>query len=138
MTQDDFENFLKDISDCFVTGDFDQWAGIVLLPLSLITKDGLVVLTTRDELRVNFEHYLTAAKIMRLDTVSRRPISLEDCGDGTFIATYQTELMSGGVRAEKPYVSSALLRTLDGRIRMMSIMNARGHHNWTGVTPDQS
>lgn len=135
MTDDDVETFLEDISRCFVDRDFDLWSSVVLLPLSLITQDGPVFVTDHDALKQNFNHYLAAMRIMHLDTVARRALSCEDCRDGTWIVTYETELLSHGTRATEPYVSSALMVRRDGRYRLRSILNARGHHHWTGVSP---
>jgi len=73
--------------------------------------------------------------MMQLDEIYRTPISLEDCGDGTFIGTYETNLLRQGVRATPPYTSSALMVIRDGKFCMTSILNARGHYDWTGVHP---
>ena len=137
MTEPEFEDFLEAISVCFIDRDFGVWASLIRLPFTFVTKDGPVLLSTPDELEVSFNHYLTAMDIMRLDTVVRQPISLEDCKDGTFIGTYRTELLSGGKRATDPYTSSALLHPSDAGWQMSSIMNARGHHEWTGHAPVQ-
>ena len=71
---------------------------------------------------------------MALDFVDRTPISLEECPDGTWLGTFQTRLLSQEILATKPYTSTALLQMSDGRLRMSSMLNARGHFEWTGVT----
>lgn len=135
MTDADLIAFLDDISACFLIPDFGLWQSRVSLPLSLVTKDGPVMLTTTAELRENFNAYLKACDIMGLDTILRHPISIEDCRDGTFIATYRTDLMRGTTHEAPPYTSSALIRHTGGTWRMSSILNARGHHDWTGELP---
>ncbi|SFK04317.1 hypothetical protein [Celeribacter neptunius] len=135
MNEAELRAFLDDISTCFITGDFELWSARTLLPFSMVTKEGPVLLTTESELRHNFELYLEACKIMRLDEVYRRPIALEDCHDGTFIATYETELLCHGQRATEPYTSSALIHRTPEGDKMSSVMNARGHHPWTGTSP---
>jgi hypothetical protein len=132
---DDFDRFLEEISDCFIQRDFEPWRNRIVLPFSLITKDGPVLLRTTSRLRENFDQYLVACKALSLDQIVRRPISLEDCKDGTWIGTYETNLLSKGQRAVAPYTSSALLVPVDGILKMHSIMNARGHHDWTGEFP---
>ena len=138
MTLAEFREFLDAISDCFITADFAPWEARILLPFSLVTKHFPVVLSTREELRNNFEHYVNACRIMKLDLISRRPISLEDCKDGTFIGTYETELLSRGLRATEPYTASVLLHRTAHGWKMSSILNARGHYDWTGVKPSPS
>lgn len=136
MTLDsDFQEFLDAISECFIVRDFHAWKARILLPFSLVTRDGPVVLHDDFALRRNFDDYLKACDAMSLDKVYRRPISLEDCADGTWIGTYETNLMRKGQRATAPYTSSAMLHPSDQGLRMSSILNARGHHEWTGKKP---
>lgn len=135
MTNDDFLSLLDDISDCFIRANFELWRSRVSLPLSIITKQGPETLSDEAELRDNFLEYLKAAEIIGLDLVLRSPISLEDCQDGSFIATYRTDLLKDGQRQIDPYTSSALIVFEDGTWRIRSILNARGHHDWTGRYP---
>ena len=110
MTDAEFAAFLKDISICFETGDFALWKSRVILPFSLVTKDGPVTILTEEELEENFRAYIQAGEIMGLEEVIRKPMSIEDCKDGTFIATYRTDLMGQGRHQADPYTSSALIR----------------------------
>ncbi|MFK7744410.1 MAG: hypothetical protein AB8B47_05110 [Roseobacter sp.] len=135
MPDAEFQLFLNAVSDCFIAKDFDAWSGRIILPFTLITSAGPIVISTQVELRENFDLYLFACDAMRLDQICRTPISLEKCHDGSWIGTYETSLLSKGVRATEPYTSSALLVEIDGRFKMRSIMNARGHHDWTGKQP---
>ncbi|WP_227268290.1 hypothetical protein [Roseobacter weihaiensis] len=135
MGDTEFQEFLDAISTCFIDRDFATWRDRVIYPFTLITAAGPVLIRDEDELRENFNLYLQACEAMHLDKIYRRPVALEACSDGTWIGTYETNLLSRGVRAAEPYVSSALLRESDGRFKMMSIMNARGHHDWTGKQP---
>lgn len=136
VPDDDFQSFLDAVSICFLKREFSMWQERIILPFSLVTSAGPVVLRNDDALRENFDLYLSACDAMRLDEIVRRPISLEDCLDGTWIGTYETNLLSHGVRATKPYISSALMSYENGFFRMYSILNARGHHDWTGKQPD--
>lgn len=131
MTEGEFQEFLDAISACFITQDFEAWASRITLPFSLITKTGSVYLNDRDALRANFEQYLVACAVMGLDHIYREPLGLEDCGDGFWIGTYKTHLMSQNLRPTQPYVSSAMLEQRDGWITMSSIIGARGHMDWT-------
>lgn len=128
-----FEDFLTDISDCFIDRRLHVWRSRLILPFSLITRDGPVVLYNDERVAENFNHYLTACDAMRLDLVDRTVISLENCQDGTWLGTFQTRLVSQGILATDPYTSTALLRMVDGRYRMSSMLNGRGHKEWTGV-----
>ena len=131
MTDADFQDFLDAISVCFIAQDFAGWRARTLLPFTLVTARGSEVFTTESALAKNFSLYLDACKIMSLDAIHRRPISLELCRDGLWMGTYETNLMSHGQRATDPYLSTALLHPLSDGPRMSSIMNARGHHDWT-------
>ena len=135
MTDAEFQIFLDDVSTCFLQRDFDLWQSRIALPFSMVTQAGPVVLETVDELRDNFDLYIVACKSMHLDNIVRLPISLEDCQDGTWLGTYQTHLMSGGQRATDPYTSTAMMSQYAGVWKMTSILNARGHHQWTGQSP---
>jgi hypothetical protein len=96
-----------------------------------------VILHDRSELKSNFDIYLEACKILNLDKIYRKPISLENCEDGTWIGTYETSLMNGNIRAARPYTSSVLLHEFANGWKMSAILNARGHHEWTSTTPGQ-
>ncbi len=88
---------------------------------------------TEEAVAKNFDHYLAACEIMRLDLVDRRIISLDDCNDGTWLGTYETRLISNQILATAPYTSTSLLHFERGRFRMSSMLNGRGHSEWTGV-----
>ena len=60
-------------------------------------------------------------------------VTLEDCADGTWLGTYETRLLANGLLATDPYISTALLSWNGNVVRMSSILNGRGHHEWTGA-----
>ena len=132
---EDFQVFLDDISICFIEEHFAGWENRILLPFSMVTSAGTVAFEDNGSLRRNFEHYLTACRVLRIDAIIRRPIELVECEDGTLMGTYETELLSHGLRVTDPYTSNALLCYCDGVLKMNSILNAKGHHSWTGVYP---
>ncbi|GAA6178975.1 hypothetical protein NBRC116594_04130 [Shimia sp. NS0008-38b] len=127
-----FELFLDDISRAFLKCDFELWRSRLELPLSLITKSNAVVLETEDAVVENFALYLQAVDVMGLDLIHRTPISLEKCPDGTWLGTFQTRLLRQETLTTPPYTSTALLHDIDGRFAMSSMLNARGHTEWTG------
>ena len=133
--QESFQTFLDAISMCFIHRDFEMWRSRVIYPVSLITSAGPNIINDDAQLQVNFELYLRACDAMKLDKIYRTPLSLEDCHDGHWIGTYETNMLSRGVRATLPYTSSVLLQEVDGRFKMTSVLNARGHHDWTGTQP---
>lgn len=133
ISNDDFKEFLDDISDCFIRRDVSAWRHRLVLPFSIITREGPVVMDTDNDVSTNFGHYLAACEAMSLSMISRRPIYLEDCADGTWLGTYETRLLANGLLATDPYVSTVLLSLDDGVVRMSSILNGRGHHEWTGM-----
>lgn len=129
----DFREFLDDISECFTQRDVALWRHRIILPFSIITRCGPVVMDTETAVSNNFDNYLIACDVMSLNMISRRPISLEDCADKTWLGTYETRLLANGLLATNPYTSTALLTWDDGVVRMSSILNGRGHHEWTGL-----
>ncbi|MEX0286877.1 MAG: hypothetical protein AB3N23_19915 [Paracoccaceae bacterium] len=133
MTEE-FDSLLDDISRCFVERDFDLWTSRLLLPFSIITRIGPTAMTSEADLRRNFQYYLTAMEIMAVDMVDRTAISLENCEDGTWLGTFQTRLVSQGKLATDPYTATGLLQIQDGRFMMSSMLNGRGHFEWTGVS----
>ncbi|MGP6089526.1 hypothetical protein [Antarctobacter jejuensis] len=134
----DFSKFLEDISSCFVLHDLKRWRSRLLLPFSMVTSDGPVTLTSESDVERNFRLYMQAFDEMALDLVHREPLNIEHCPDGTVLATYRTHLMSKGLRAAPAYVSTALLQNENDGWRMSAILNARGHHQWTGRPPKNS
>ncbi|MEP4198431.1 MAG: hypothetical protein ABJL99_22660 [Aliishimia sp.] len=130
ISNEQFQAFLDEISECFVTRDFAVWRGKVIYPFSLITSAGPVTLRNDDELRRNFEMYLFVCDQLNIDKVFRVPKSLENCDDGTWIGTYVTHLMSGAQRAARPFTSSVLMSVTPSGIKMTAILNARGTHEW--------
>jgi hypothetical protein len=127
MTQADFTLFLEQISLCFIQDDVEMLRSCAQLPFTLITKTGPVTLQTDQEFRSYFEMAFKSIAIMRVDQIIRRVVSLEDCKDGTFIGTYETETLSHGQRVETPYISSALLHTTAQGWKASSIMNAQSY-----------
>ena len=128
-----FEAFLDDISRCFTLGNLSLWRRRLRLPFTLVAKDGPVVLETEAAVAENFGHYQMAMDIMRIDLVHRRAISLEDCQDGVWLGTFETRLLSAGQLATAPYTATALLHLTEGHFLMSSMLNGRGHQEWTGV-----
>ncbi|WP_299938690.1 hypothetical protein [uncultured Pelagimonas sp.] len=140
MTFDDaqFDAFLADITDPFLTRDITRWNARIRLPFSLITQNGPVTLQTREEVAQNFDYYLVAMDAMQADLIVREKVGFEPCHDGTVIATYHSHFLRHGTRIRAPYTASALLHPDDGLWRMSSILNALGHHHWTGKHPNPS
>ncbi|KMW57662.1 hypothetical protein AIOL_002627 [Candidatus Rhodobacter oscarellae] len=136
MYDSEFRELLDDISYCFITGDIQSWRNRIIAPFSLVTKHGAEILETEDALRENFGLYRQACTIMGLDEVYREPVSLEACPDGTWLGTYTTHLLAKGKRATAPYTATGLLHLREGRFLMSAILNARGHHEWTGSNID--
>lgn len=131
MTNTEFQDFLDRISTCFIAEDFAAWRSAVLLPLTLVTARGSETFASATALRGNFGQYLTACRVLALDQIYRRPVALERCRDGLWLGTYETNLLRRGERAIEPYTSTALLHELWDGIRLSSILNARGHYDWT-------
>lgn len=131
--RDGFNRFLDDISRCFTERDLDLWMSRLKLPFSIVTRTGPVVMADRNAVTQNFHHYLTAMQIMNVDLVVRRAVSLENCKDGTWLGTFETRLVSGGILTTAPYTSTALLQEEEGRLRMSSMLNGRGHSEWTHI-----
>lgn len=131
--EDSFDLFLDDISRCFLERDLALWQSRLILPFSVVTKDNPIILPDAAAVEQNFQHYLTAMEVMELDLVARQAISLEDCNDGTWLGTFVTRLVSKGILATAPYTATALLQRVDGRFRMASMLNGRGHREWTGI-----
>lgn len=128
-----FEAFLKDISTCFLERDLALWLSRLRLPFSVITRDGPVTLPTEADVARNFDLYLEAMRVMQLTLVTRHAVSLEDCRDGTWLGTFTTRLIRGDQLATAPYTSTGLLHLTEGdRFVMSSMLNGRGHSEWTG------
>ncbi len=98
--QESFQTFLDAISMCFIHRDFEMWRSRVIYPVSLITSAGPNIIHDDAQLQVNFELYLRACDAMKLDKIYRTPLSLEDCHDGHWIGTYETNMLSHGVRCD--------------------------------------
>ena len=130
---DTFENFLNDITSCFLEPNFDLWRSRLILPFSIVMKDGTMVLSDVDEVKRNFDLYLKAVEIMKPDVIDRSIVSFEHCDDGSILGTFRTRVVRDGILVIEPYAGTALLRRIDGRLQMSSLLNARGHHEWTGI-----
>lgn len=138
FTDADFAAFLEDISQAFMLPDYAMWRDRLLLPFSMVTAAGPVTLNTEDDVRCNFDLYLQACSAMGLNFVHRDALHFDLCEDGSVMATYRTHLMHNTVRLADPYTSTALLHPLPDGWRMSAILNARGHHSWTGRMPHNS
>ncbi|WP_305971081.1 MULTISPECIES: hypothetical protein [unclassified Mameliella] len=132
FTDSDFAEFIADISAPFLTGEIARWRARIRLPFSMVTGSGQVTLETDDDVARNFRLYLNVVKVMGLNLVHREPVGVEHCEDGTVLATYRTQLLHNGTRMVEPYTSTALLHPDPEGWRMSAILNARGHHDWSG------
>lgn len=135
FTDTELEQFLDDISEPFFTGDIAKWRARMVLPFSMVTGSGPVTLTNDADVRRNFDLDLEACEAMGLDLVDREPLGFENCEDGTVLASYRTNPMRLGQRITDPYTSTALLHPSAEGWKMSAILNARGHHAWTGRPP---
>ncbi|WP_425038196.1 hypothetical protein [Primorskyibacter sp. S187A] len=135
MTEQEFRGFLDDICVAFMRPDYALWRTRIQLPFTIVTATGPVSLANDDEVKTNFDQYMEAVEILRITDVVREPLKLEHCSDGTVLATYRTHLLSSGTRVHEPYTSTALLHAHPGQWRMSAILNALGHHHWTGNAP---
>ncbi|KHQ50460.1 MULTISPECIES: hypothetical protein [Mameliella] len=135
FTDSDFAEFIDDISAPFMSGQIARWRARIRLPFSMVTGAGPVTLKSDGDIVRNFRLYLEAVKAMGLNFVHREPLGVEHCEDGTVLATYRTHLMRNGTRMVDPYTSTALLHPDPEGWRMSAILNARGHHDWTGRPP---
>lgn len=131
MTEDEFQRFLDAMSGCFLRNDFAAWRAVVHLPLTIVTALGSEEFHSEEALRENFDCYFRAYSIMALDEIYRRPISVELCPDGLILGTYETNLLRRGQRVVDPFKSSLLLHPEGAGYRVSSILNARGHREWT-------
>ncbi|MDA5556876.1 hypothetical protein [Shimia sp. MMG029] len=129
----EFRELLSDISQSFLDGNLALWRSRLVLPFSLITKSEHVTLETEEAIAENFELYLKARDAMCVDFVDRTPISLEPCPDGTWHGTFQTRLLGNETLITPPYTGTALMMVIEDRFRMSSVLNARGHKEWTDV-----
>ena len=126
-----FEEFLDDISRCFITRELYVWTSRLILPFSIVTRYGPVVMPTEEHVSASFNLYLVACDVMQLDLIDRRIISLDDCKDGTWLGTFETRLVRKETLATSPYTATALLHHRGGRFKMSSMLNGRGHQEWT-------
>lgn len=85
----EFGQFLSEISVGFVGRDVQKWRRWLILPFSIVTRDGPIPMATEAEVEQNSHHYLTASKIMQLDWIDRHPVGLEDCYDGTWLGPFK-------------------------------------------------
>ena len=130
----EFESFLDDISRCFIQRNVDLWMSRLTLPFTIITRDGPSVLETPEAVTKNFGYYVQACEVMHLDLIVRTVVALENCHDGTWLGTFQTRLLSNQILATAPYTSTALLTFQNDHFRMSSMLNGRGHTDWTSAT----
>ena len=130
---DTFENFLNDITRCFIEPNFELWRSRLILPFSIFMKDGTTALSDVYEVKRNFDFYLKAVDIMNPDVIDRSIVSFEHCDDGSSLGTFRTRVVRDGILVIEPCEGTALLRQSDGRLQMSSLLNARGHHEWTGI-----
>ena len=129
----EFDNFLEDISQSFMVRNYSLWRNRLRLPFSLITKTGPTVLRTENAIVENYHYYIEACDMLNLTLIDRRQLQLENCHDGTWLGTFVTRLVSGQTLATNPYVTTELLHVEETRFVMSSMLNGRGHNEWTGM-----
>ncbi|MDJ0823823.1 MAG: hypothetical protein QNJ09_18700 [Paracoccaceae bacterium] len=130
--------FLNHLNQILLTGDFEAWRNIVSLPLTFITRKGTDVHKTVEELKADFELYMSEFRIHGVSDMVRHAKSAKMVGGDQMIGVYSTYILRSAEFVVPPYESSMTLqRDAEGHWRVSSVMNALGHLNWSDRTAAQ-
>ncbi len=127
-----FQLFLNHLNQILLTGDFEAWRDVVTLPLTFITRSGTDTHTTVEELREDFDLYMSEFRIHGVSDMVRHAKSAKSVGNDQMVGVYSTYILRNAEFVVPPYESSMTLQKDEmGRWRISSVMNALGHLNWS-------
>lgn len=135
MEMRQLQDMLDLICESFMAKDFATWESLVVLPFTLVVRTGAMTFSTTESLRENFFGCSDHASDAGVDQMVRTALSAVDCGDGTALGTFQTEILRRGYRVYQPYTSSALFLWTPKGWKLSSILNARNAPDWIEVDP---
>lgn len=124
MTLTEFQAFIDRLSSSFVTGDITLWRGAVRLPLSRVTKDGIIEARSEEDFRADFEAYRATFAREAVTQIRREVKSVEMLDADQALATYDTEILRGHEVLFEPYTSSMMLLRVDAEWKCIAVMNA--------------
>ncbi|WP_143042207.1 hypothetical protein [Citreimonas salinaria] len=119
-----FQNNLDTVTQAFLTGEFDMLLRAVTLPLFKQGSRGPELLTTQDELRRDFDRYVSAIRMQDVTDLVRGVTSAHALGAARIHGTCRTHVLAGTQLLFPSYVSAITLEQgADRAWRMTSIMH---------------
>lgn len=127
-----FQTLGDDLTRALVTGDFDLYAAIMALPLTIAPRDGApYVLADRAALRADFDLYHSIIKLHGVTDIYREVVEYQPVSDGHIRFHFVTHILVRAQRIVEPFASCMLMvRGADGW-RIAEIESSEGHINWT-------
>ncbi|WP_375256936.1 hypothetical protein [Citreimonas sp.] len=119
-----FQKNLDALTCAYFTGDFDRMRAAIALPLFKQGSRGPQLFATEDELRADFEKYLTEIRLRGITDLVRTVHSAHALGAARIHGTCRTHVLSGEQLVMPSYLSAITLEQgEDLAWRMTSIMH---------------
>jgi hypothetical protein len=115
-------------------GDFDAFADTTAFPAIVTTEQGASILSTTEDLRGRFNFWIRFMKGHQATNMIRTSRSTERMGPDVTRGRYETELLKGGTRIIKPFMSEMILRRQHGKWRTVFVEHSLTQQFWK-MTP---
>lgn len=133
--QDILQRIVDDVGAATLAGDWDGYAGHVLLPFTLQTGRATMVIETEDDLRAGFAMFHEMIVVQKVTDLIRIVETAEFTGPDAIEGSYVSHLLSHAHRVVPPFRSTMLLRNVDGHWRIPRITNSLNNESWPLLTP---
>jgi hypothetical protein len=133
--RDILQRVVDEVGATLMTGDWDTYAGQVLLPFTLQTGRATMVIETVDDLREGFNRFHEMIVVQKLTDYIRLVETAQHTAPDMIEGIYVSHLMRHAHRVVEPYRSTMWLREVNGRWKIPHIRNELNNASWPLLTP---
>lgn len=130
MTDDDFQFWLETFGATLITGDFENFAKGVELPLVVITYQTTTVISDTASLKSGFFSFHQMLKSMKITDAVRIGSELRQLSESMVTALFQTHILNGSVHVVPAWTSQLTLRRTDDQWRAVCVSNGVSDIRW--------
>ncbi len=129
------QDYLDEIGDAVMSGDWDAYRRGVSLPFNLVTQAANIIVDTEAKLREGFDSFYQMLQSQGVSDYIRLVQSANALDPELLSGTYVTHIISHGNRVVPPYTSQITLRAHGNAWQAVSISNALRNDRWPLLVP---
>ena len=127
-----FQSIGDRLTKALISGDFELYKSLMILPLRVTPRDGTPYTThTEEALREDFDLYHKIIGIHGVTDIFRDVQSVEMIGPDRAIVTLITHILQRANRLVNPFMARFHMQLQGDEWRITEIESTEGHINWT-------